>query len=100
MELEENQLKEFNENGFLVLKNFAPLELCDEILEKAKEHLQKKQAPIETEQEYMNLSDKNITVRRLRQVYDREEVFRTWMTYDKIRPILKQILNRILVLNP
>ena len=34
MELEENQLKEFNENGFLVLKNFAPLELCDEILEK------------------------------------------------------------------
>ena len=93
MELEENQLKEFNENGFLVLKNFAPLELCDEILEKAKEHLQKKQAPIETEQEYMNLSDENITVRRLRQVYDREEVFRTWMTYDKIRPILKQILN-------
>ena len=41
----------------------------------------------------MNLSDENITVRRLRQVYDREEVFRTWMTYDKIRPILKQILN-------
>ena len=92
MELEEKQLKEFNENGFLVLKNFAPLELCNEILEKAKEHLQKKQAPIETEQEYMNLSDENITVRRLRQVYDREEVFRTWMTYDKIRPILKQIL--------
>lgn len=93
MELEEKQLKEFNENGFLVLKNFAPIELCDEILEKAKEHLQKKQAPIETEQEYMNLDDENITVRRLRQVYDREEVFRTWMTYDKIRPILKQILN-------
>ena len=93
MKLDENQLKEFQENGFLVLKNFAPMELCDAILEKAKEHLHKKQAPIETEQEYMNLDDNNITVRRLRQVYDREEIFRTWMTNEKIRPILKQILN-------
>jgi phytanoyl-CoA hydroxylase len=93
MKLDENQLKEFQENGFLVLKNFAQMELCDAILEKAKEHLHKKQAPIETEQEYMNLDDNNITVRRLRQVYDREEIFRTWMTNEKIRPILKQILN-------
>ena len=93
MKLDENQLKEFHENGFLVLKNFADTELCDEILEKAKFHLEQKIAPIETEQEYMQLDKNNVTVRRLRQVFDREEIFQKWMTNDKIRPILKQILN-------
>ena len=37
MILDEQQIKEFNENGFLLLKNFADSKLCDEILEKAKE---------------------------------------------------------------
>lgn len=92
MELTQEQLDEFNENGFLILKDFAKQELCDEILEKAKEHLHRKQAPIESEQEYMQLDEENITVRRLRQVYDREEVFQSWMTNEKIRPILKQVL--------
>jgi phytanoyl-CoA hydroxylase len=93
MKLDENQLKEFHENGFLVLKNFADSQLCDEILEKAKIHLENKIAPIETEQEYMQNDIDKITVRRLRQVFDREEIFQKWMTNDKIRPILKQILN-------
>ena len=53
MKLDENQLKEFHENGFLILKNFADSQLCDEILQKAKIHLENKTAPIETEQEYM-----------------------------------------------
>ena len=72
MKLDENQLKEFQENGFLILKNFADSTLCDEILEKAKIHLENKTAPIETEQEYMQLDKSKVTVRRLRQVYDRE----------------------------
>jgi phytanoyl-CoA hydroxylase len=93
MILDENQLKEFHENGFLLLKNFANSELCDEILAKAKSHLEQKIAPIETEQEYMQKEIDKVTVRRLRQVYDREEVFKNWMTNEKIRPILKQILN-------
>lgn len=93
MILDENQLKEFHENGFLLLKNFADNELCDEILTKAKSHLEQKIAPIETEQEYMQKDINKVTVRRLRQVYDREEVFQKWMTNEKIRPILKQILN-------
>lgn len=98
MLLNDEQLKTFNEDGLLVLKNFATSELCDEILQKAKEHLQKKIAPIESEQEYMNLDEENITVRRLRQVYDREEIFQKWMTNEKIRPILKQVLNDEVVL--
>ena len=93
MELSKEQLEQFNRDGFLIIKNFADNELCDKILEKAKEHLTKKQAPIETEQEYMSLDEDKITVRRLRQVYDREEVFQEWMTNKKIRPILKQVLN-------
>ncbi|RXK05639.1 phytanoyl-CoA dioxygenase family protein [Halarcobacter bivalviorum] len=92
MELTQEQLNQFNEDGFLIIKNFADSKLCDEILEKAKEHLVKKQAPIETEQEYMSLDEDKITVRRLRQVYDREEIFQEWMTNKEIRPILKQIL--------
>ena len=93
MTLDENQLKEFHENGFLLLKNFADSKLCDEIVEKAKTHLENKIAPIESEQEYMQKDINEITVRRLRQVYDREEIFQKWMTNEKIRPILKQILN-------
>ena len=73
MILDEQQIKEFNENGFLLLKNFADSKLCDEILEKAKTHLINKIAPIESEQEYMQKDADEITVRRLRQVYDRED---------------------------
>ena len=93
MELTKEQLDQFNKDGFLIIKNFAKQELCDEILKKAKEHLEKKQAPIESEQEYMSLDEDKITVRRLRQVYDREEVFQKWMTSTDIRPILNQVLN-------
>jgi phytanoyl-CoA hydroxylase len=93
MILDETQLKEFHENGFLVLKNFADTKICDEILQKAKIHLENKTAPIETEQEYMQNDIDKITVRRLRQVYNREEIFKKWMTNEKIRPILKQVLN-------
>lgn len=93
MELTQQQLDEFNQNGFLIIKGFASSDLCNKILEKAKEHLEKKQAPIESEQEYMSLDEDKITVRRLRQVYDREEVFQEWMTSKEIRPILNQVLN-------
>lgn len=92
MKLSKEQLEEFNTNGFLILRNFADINLCDNILQKAKEHLKRKEAPIESEQEYMNVDEERITVRRLRQVYDREQIFKDWMTNIEIRPILKQIL--------
>ena len=76
MQLNKEQLKQFNTDGFLIIKAFAKKELCDEILQKAKEHLKNKIAPIESEQEYMHLNDDAITVRRLRQVYDREDIFK------------------------
>lgn len=93
MQLNQEQLHSFQHNGFLLLKGFATPQQCDAILEKAKEHLALKQAPIETEQEYMSLKQNSTTVRRLRQVYQRESVFKQWMTNETIRPILQQILN-------
>jgi len=98
MKLTDEQIAEFETNGFLLLKKFAEPELCDAIYEKAKEHLHKHIEPIESEEEYQSdilgeaASPSSSTIRRLRQVYDREDVFRGWMTNNKIRPILEQLL--------
>ncbi len=98
MQLTNKQIEQFNQDGFLVIKDFAPKELCDKILEKAKEHLSNKKAPIETESEYLDANDETNTVRRLRQVYQREDIFKEWMTNKDIRAILKQIFNEDIVL--
>lgn len=94
MELSSKELEDFNENGYLVLRNFLDENSCDKILEKAKVHLENKREPIETESEYIGEKKDflHITVRRLRQVYDRDELFASWMKNSKIYPILKQIL--------
>ena len=92
MQLTAQQLEQFNQDGFIILRDFAPHDLCESILEKAKLHLENKQEPIESEQEYTKRNNNDITVRRLRQVYDREETFREWMQNENIRPILKQLL--------
>ena len=93
MQLNVEQINEFNKNGFLVLRNFAPTMLCEAILEKAQWHLDHKITPLESEQEYSQINTNEITVRRLRQVYQREAIFQEWMTNKKIQPILKQLLN-------
>lgn len=92
MKLTKEQINRFKEDGFLILKKFAPNSICEEILEKAKKHLEKKITPIESEQEYTQVTNKNVIVRRLRQVYHREEVFKNWMTNENIKPILTQLL--------
>ena len=107
MILTDAQLQQFNKDGFLLLSQFADHELCDTIKDIAKAHLKHKVPPIETETEYVGKSkeerecisdghseeiEERITVRRLRQVYHRDIVFRQWMESEKIRPILRQIL--------
>ena len=113
MELTEKELNAFNENGFLILRNFATKSECEVILDVAKAHLKHRIEPIETELDYgeksyayrTNVSDYNsiekeneATVRRLRQVYSRDVIFKNWMENKKIRPILKQILKDDVVL--
>jgi phytanoyl-CoA hydroxylase len=107
MTLTQQQLEEFNENGFLVLRNFLPLADCEAILDVALAHLKHKVEPIESEIDYGIKSEEHrrddinynsiesketLTVRRLRQVYERDIVFKNWMENEKIRPVLKQLL--------
>lgn len=99
MKLSNDQLDQFNTEGFLLLHNFADIKLCDKILEKAKNHIKLLKQPIESEEEYLQVDKQdNITLRRLRQVYDREEVFKEWMTNSEIKPILKDLLGETPVL--
>ena len=107
MILTQQQLEEFDKNGFLVLHNFLEKESCDAILDVALLHLKHKIEPIESEVDYggksqeyrTNSSDyssiekkEQLTVRRLRQVYERDVLFKEWMENKKIRPLLKQLL--------
>jgi len=107
MKLTHEQVADFKEKGYLILRGFADAELCDTILDIAKAHLKHCVPPIETELEYGGKSteervvisdggaehlEEQLTVRRLRQVYDRDIVFRRWMENAKIRPLLTQLL--------
>ena len=113
MQLTENQLDRFNRDGFLILKNFLEQSACEAILDVAKVHLRHKIEPIETENDYGEKSqayrtditdyssmerENSLTVRRLRQVYHRDILFKNWMENEKIRPILKEILDDEVVL--
>ena len=106
--LTQDELESFETNGFLILRNFLDKESCEAILDVAKAHLKHKIEPIESEgdyglksQEYRtdvvdynSIEDReSLTTRRLRQVYSRDILFKNWMENEKIRPILKQILN-------
>ncbi len=93
MILSNNQIESFKNNGFIILRKFIDSPLCNEILTKALLHLQNKTPPIESEDQYQQIIDNNNTIRRLRQVYDRETVFSQWMENNEIRPVLNQLLN-------
>ena len=108
MYLSDEQLNSFQQNGFLLLRGFANLAQCEAILDVAKVHLKHRIEPLETEVEYVEKSklyrtevsnynsstlNEKITVRRLRQVYHRDILFKNWMENEKIRPILEQILD-------
>jgi phytanoyl-CoA hydroxylase len=113
MQLSPEQLSRFQTDGYIVLRNFLDEKKCDEILEVAKRHLDEKIEPIETEigynerskeyrtdvTDYSSGADKqNMVIRRLRQVYDRDDLFKAWMENEKIRPVLQQVLNDQVVL--
>jgi phytanoyl-CoA hydroxylase len=108
MQLSQEQLAKFNKNGFIVLRGFLDEKRCDDILRIAQIHLDAKIEPIETEIGYdsrdkkyrtyvtdysSHADEEKIVVRRLRQVYDRDALFKAWMENEKIRPILQQILD-------
>ena len=92
MLLSQVQIDQFHKDGFLVLKAFADPKECDTILSLAKSHLERKTEPLESEKEYQRDNALSSAVRRLRQVYDREESFKSWMKNKEIKPLLQQLL--------
>ena len=107
MKLTEAQLQQFEKDGFLLLRGFADPQRCDAIRDIAAAHLKHRIPPLETEYEYDVKTKEERettvgtgvpryvqeeTVRRLRQVYDRDIVFREWMEEAEIRPVLCRIL--------
>lgn len=95
MELTQEQLKRFKRDGFLLIRNFLDERSCKIIKDVAKVHLKYAIEPIETEYEYSGIEEEKYkkSVRRLRQVYDRDIVFKEWMQNSEIRPILEQVLD-------
>jgi len=95
MELSKEQLEEFEANGFLLIRGFLDAKSCDAIRDVAKVHLKYAIEPIETEFEYIGIEKEEYkrSIRRLRQVYNRDILFKNWMQNREIKPILKQVLN-------
>ena len=96
MKLSDAQLAQFERDGYILLRGFADKARCEAILSAAKEEIGTRIPPIETEGEYVETD--NTTLRRLRQVYDRRQIFREWMTEAEIRPMLEQVLGETPVL--
>jgi len=95
MELNQEQLEQFRENGFLLIRGFYDAKKCDAIRDIAKVHLKYAIEPIETEYEYIRIDKEEYkqSIRRLRQVYDRDILFKNWMRDSDIKPILEQVLD-------
>jgi len=95
MKLSASQLLSFQRDGFLILRDFVSANRCDIITDIAKAHLKHRVEPIETEFEYSGKDNdaKSVTVRRLRQVYERDIIFKSWMQDESIRDILAQVLD-------
>lgn len=113
MILSDEQLQHFRQDGFIHIKQFVSTEQCDAILDVAKAHLKHKIEPIETEigyhersktyrtevKDYSSQSEESyVIVRRLRQVYERDILFKAWIEDAKIRPVLQQILDDTVVI--
>ncbi|UFH59519.1 phytanoyl-CoA dioxygenase family protein [Sulfurovum mangrovi] len=108
MKLTDAQLAQFQNDGFIILRDFADPVQCEAILEVAKVHLKYRVEPIETETGYdaksklirtdvkdytSRVLGEEGTVRRIRQVYQRDILFKEWMESGKMRPVLQQILD-------
>jgi len=93
MILDDEQIATYHRDGFLVLPGFLPKDDTREILKAIKALVDKAEAPIESEEVYHDIEENEvITLRRLRQVYDRDPLVASWMTSNEMFPILKQLL--------
>lgn len=99
MQLTEEEIDRFDRDGFLLIRDFADRTRCDAIREAAQVHLKYQIEPTEWEWEYIGgFKERYRSIRRLRQVYSRDILFKQWMENSEIRPVLYQLLGEIPVL--
>ncbi len=102
------QVNFFIEHGFLILKNAAEADFITQLREETNKQLEQKQEPLELEVALQypgapkSIDDEGgDTIRRLRQMYDRHELYRSWAENHLIITSIQQILQcDHLYLNP
>jgi phytanoyl-CoA hydroxylase len=98
--LSDDAFERFDREGFLILRGRVAPERCDALREVGEVHLRHRVPPVESEAEYIGLDRREYreTIRRLRQMYDRDILYRQWMEEPAIRPLLARLLGEMPVL--
>lgn len=88
----------FQENGYLIKRNFVDLQMLSQMQKVIKDHLVKKVEPFELEQEVnypgspKTLAEKGgDTIRRLLLAYGRHDVFKQWAKNAHVLSVLAQL---------
>ena len=98
--LTQDQVKQFNEQGFIVLPSIADAKTVADIRAVTFADLESNKAPIELESEvsYPGAPQSvdepgGATARRLLMAYERNEVFSNWANYFPVTECIKQLLD-------
>jgi phytanoyl-CoA hydroxylase len=94
LKIDTKMVEKFQNDGFLLFKDAISEDIYRPILEVAKVHLKYKIPPVESEYEYSQIEKKEYkeSIRRLRQVYDRDILFKNWMENRIFCEYFKEIL--------
>lgn len=94
-----NQISEFQQQGYLILRNLADPAFCERVIAFAQQQLADQVAPIEFEADLnypgapaSRAEEGGHTARRLLRAYGRGELPEKWATGEAITPALKQLL--------
>lgn len=98
--LSDEQITQFQRDGYLVFRNMLEQEACEKMLQVAQQQLQAATPPLEYEAElgYAGApasldAEGGRTIRRLRGAYDRAPIFQEWARNPRIVGKLHQLIN-------
>lgn len=93
------QIREFNNNGYLVLPGFSHAQFCEDVVSFAKKELARQAMPIEFEADIQypgapssRSAEGGTTARRLLMASARHPMLRDWATNGALNEILHQLL--------
>jgi len=97
--LHAEDIQQFHQQGYLVLKQFCPQDLLSAIKQTTHHHLSDRIEPLELEAELqypgapLKDGEGHQTIRRLKQAYDRDTVFQQWGKFEPTLSILRQLFS-------